>query len=258
MRTLLGIALVALGTASATAGAQQADFQWSKAEPAGTVVSVHDINGDVRFVPAGGTTVEVTGHRHGNTDDMYVAVKEYAQHVVVCVLWKDSDESCDEDGAHMHSHRSNWGDRGTVDVTVKLPASMLADAHSVSGDVAIDGAQGDVRASSVSGDLKLHDLRASSVRATSVSGDVDVTIAALTGAGDLSFRSVSGDVTVAVPAALDADFAMSTVSGDLDTDFPLTLHGQVGRRSINARIGRGGRALSVSTVSGDVRLRTLK
>lgn len=256
MRTLLGLALVSLTTAAA--GAQRADFQWSKAEPAGTVVSVHDINGDVNFVPAGGNTVEVTGHRHGSTGDMYVAVKEYAQHVVVCVLWKDTDESCDEDGAHMRANRSHWGDRGSVDVTVKLPPSMRADAHSVSGDVAIDGAQGDVRASSVSGNVHLRNLHASSVRATAVSGDVDVSIAAFTGTGDLSFRSVSGDVTVAVPPALDADFSMSTVSGDLDTDLSLTLNGRVGRRSIHARIGRGGRALSVSTVSGDVRLRTIK
>jgi DUF4097 and DUF4098 domain-containing protein YvlB len=135
---------------------------------------------------------------------------------------------------------------------------MVIDAGTVSGDIRIEGAHGDVRASAVSGDLKLRDLRATSVRATSVSGDVDVVVSQLSGDGPLTFRSVSGDVTVAVPAGLDADFSMSTVSGNLDTDFPLTLNGRMGRRSIHAAIGKGGREFSVSTVSGSVRLRSVK
>ena len=262
MRTLLGLSALplplALALAAATAGAQRSDFQWAKAEAAGTIVAVHNISGDVTVLPGTGSTVEVTAVRHGSDSDVYTVVKEYSGRVVVCVLWHDSDESCDEDGAHMHSHNRQWGDRSSMDVTVKLPASMVADAGSVSGDIRIDGAHGDVRASTVSGDVRLRDLQATSVRATSVSGDVDVSVSQLSGDGPLTFKSVSGDVTVAVPSGLDADFSMSTVSGELDTDFPMTLNGRMGRRSINARIGKGGRDFTVSTVSGDVRLRAVK
>ena len=256
MRALLGLSLLAL--AAGAAGAQRSDFQWSKSEAAGTVVAVHDINGDINYVPGTGSTVEVTAVRHGSDAGIYTVVKEYSGKVVVCVLWHDTDESCDEDGSHMHSHDRHWGDRGSMDVTVKLPASMVADAGSVSGDIRIDGAHGDVQAATVSGDVTLRDLHATSVHATTVSGDVNAAISELSGSGPLHFRSVSGDVTVSVPTGLDADFSMSTVSGDLDTDFPLTLNGRMGRRNINARIGKGGRELSVSTVSGDVRLRAVK
>jgi Toastrack DUF4097 len=256
MRTLIALLLVPL--AAAPALAQGADFQWSKSEPAGTVVSVHDLSGDVSYLPGAGSTVEVTAHRHGSDADVYAVVKEYDRHVVVCVLYRNTDESCDEDGAHMHGHDRRWGRDATMDVSVRLPASMMADAHTVSGDVHVDGASGDVRAASVSGDLTLRNLSPTSVRATTVSGDVDAGVTALSGDGDLVFRSVSGDVTVTMPAALDADFSMSTVSGDLDSDFPLTLSGRMGRRSLDAQIGKGGRRLSVSTVSGDVRLRRSK
>jgi len=258
MRMLLGLSLVVVTAASA--GAQN-DFQWSKAEAAGTRVSVHNITGDVTVRPGTGSTVEVTAKRHGDArsdNDVYTVVREYAQHVVVCVLYRDTDESCDEDGAHMHSHNRRWGNDASMDVTVTLPASMQIQAGSVSGDIRIDGAHGDVSGATVSGDVTLRNLSATSVRATSVSGDVDVGITALSGDGALTFKSVSGDVTVAVPTGLNADFSMSTVSGDLDTDFPLTLSGRMGRRSINARIGKGGRSFTVSTVSGDVRLRALK
>jgi len=256
MRALLGLSLLAL--VGGTAGAQRSDFQWSKAEAAGTVVSVHNINGDITYLPGTGSTVEVIALRHGSDSDVYTVVKEYSGKVVVCVLWHDTDESCDEDGSHMHSHDRNWGDRGSMDVTVKLPASMVAEAGSVSGDIRIDGAHGDVHAATVSGDVTLRNLQATAVHATTVSGDVDAAISQLSGDGPLHFRSVSGDVTVSVPTGLNADFSMSTVSGDLDTDFPLTLSGRMGRRSIHARIGAGGREFSVSTVSGDVRLRALK
>lgn len=260
MRTLPALSLLALaaGIAPATVRAQRDDFQWSKSEAAGTVVSVHDISGDITYLPGSGSTVEVTARRHGSDSDVYTVVKEYSQHVVVCVLYRDTDESCDEDGAHMHSHDRSRGRDATMDVTVRLPASMLADAHSVSGDIRMDGAHGDVRAGSVSGDLTMRNLSATSIRANTVSGDVDVQVSALSGDGELSFHSVSGDVTVAMPSSLDADFSMSTVSGDLDTDFPLTLSGRMGHRSITARIGKGGRRFSIATVSGDVRLRKVQ
>lgn len=255
MRTLLGLSLVAL--TAAAAGAQRPDFQWSKTESPGTVVAIYNINGDVTVLPASGNTVKVTADRHGSSDRVYTTVREFSGRVVVCVLWRDTDESCDENGAHMHSH-DRWGTHGSMDVTVELPATMPADARSVSGDVRISGAHGAVRAASVSGDLTLRGLYATSVHASSVSGDVDVGVAQLSGDGPLTFRSVSGDVTVTVPQGLNADFSMSTVSGDLNTDFPLTLSGRLGRRSIHARIGNGGRDLSISTVSGDVRLRAAK
>jgi len=52
--------------------------------------------------------------------------------------------------------------------------------------------------------------------------------------------------------------SMSSVSGQLDSEFQMTLGGRTSRRRIEARIGRGGRDLDVTTVSGDVRLRVNK
>ena len=61
-----------------------------------------------------------------------------------------------------------------------------------------------------------------------------------------------------LPRGLDADLSMSSVSGQLDSEFQMTLGGRTSRRRIEARIGRGGRDLDVTTVSGDVRLRVNK
>src|SRR6266705_795378 len=119
MRPLLALALLAFG---APALAQRSDFDWSRSVPAGTVVSVHNINGDIAIVPGSGSRVEVSAVYRGgsrNSNDVYVDVKEYAGSVVVCVLRRGTEETCDENGANMRSRNSRWDDDARMDVTVR-------------------------------------------------------------------------------------------------------------------------------------------
>ena len=236
------------------------DFRWDKSLPNGSSVSVHDVNGDISIAPSTTGRVEIVGYKRGSgryADDLKAQVVETRDGIVVCVVWVDADNECDEDGYHSHSHGDrgdDWG-RASINLELRVPPDVRVSANSVSGDIDIAGARGEVRASSVSGDLRLDHLRATSVSAHSVSGDVEVHVEQLSGRGDLSFKTVSGDVTVELPRGLDADVSLTTVSGTLDSDFQMTLNGRVSRRRIEAKVGQGGRQLDVSTVSGDVRLK---
>jgi hypothetical protein len=259
--------LVAAPTFTLGAQATQPDFRWEKAIPAGHLVRVHNLNGDVMVGPSTTGKVEVTGVRRGrarNADDVTVEVVELADGLVICAMFKNVDMQCDERGMRVHSNgrRDRWNDDDRddlqIDITVRLPKGLEVSAGSVSGDVSVAGAEGDVRASSVSGEVRLDTPKASRVRASSVSGDVEVRIRELTGIGTLSFTSVSGNVDVELPKNVDADVTMRTVSGDMESEFPLVLNGRVNRRSFEARIGKGGRELEVRTVSGNVRLREVK
>lgn len=234
------------------------DFRWAKSLPAGQWIRIHNISGDVRVTSTDGDRVEVVGHRRGasgfDEDDVRVDVHEGRDGVTICALW-GRQSSCDDDGSHIESRGERRRNRGHVDFEVRLPRRLKLSANSVSGDVEVSGAGDEVRARSVSGRVRLERVRAPSVVATSVSGDVDAEIEALTGAGDLRFTSVSGNVTLGLPRSLDADVTLKTVSGELDSDFQMTVQGQMRRRALNGRIGRGGRELVLTTVSGDVRLR---
>jgi hypothetical protein len=235
------------------------DFRWAKSLPAGQWVRVHNVSGDVTVTAVDGDRVEVVGIRRGgrfDDDDVRVDVHEGRDGVTICALW-GPDSSCDDRGAHIESHGEGRRDRGRVDFQVRLPRRLKLSANSVSGDVEVNGVGDEVRARSVSGNVRLERVRAPAVAATSVSGDVDVQIDALTGSGDLRFRSVSGNVSLQLPRSLDADVTLKTVSGELDSDFPLVIGGasRMARRTITGRIGRGGRELQLTTVSGDVRLR---
>jgi len=258
------VATLALATAALPLGAQRrADFQWANPVPAGGTVSVRNISGDVKITASTSNRVEVLGFKtgRGRTDRVRANVEQTSRGITVCVLYDDA-QSCDDN--NHSSGRRRWSDDNdgdaSIDFEVAVPTNLLVDAGSVSGDVSIDGAHGDVNASSVSGDVTLAHLHANSVRATSVSGDVDVRVDELLGRGDFKFTSVSGDVTLEVPRDFGADLSMTTVSGEIDSDFPITVGGntRMNRRNVDARIGAGGRRLDVSTVSGDLRLKSIR
>ena len=249
---------------AASLQAQRSDFRWNKAIAAGSTVAIHNITGDVRVTPSTSGQVEVNGIKRGNSryfDRVRAEVHESSRGIDICVIYTDTESSCDENGLHMHG---NDGDRdccrASMDLEVAIPANLGAlSAASVSGDVFVNGARGDINANSVSGDVRLEHIRATSISAHTVSGDVVVQADELTGRGDLSFKSVSGNVTLEVPRTFEADLSMSTVSGDVDSDFPLTLgNGRMNRHRVEARIGNGGRRLDVGTVSGDLKLRIIR
>jgi hypothetical protein len=236
------------------------DFHWEKRLAAGQRVRATNINGDITVTPSSSGRVEIVGVRRGSgryADDITAEVQETSDGIVVCVVRRDSDDECDGRGYHHHGDNDDWN-HASMNLDIKLPSSIGIDASSVSGNVSIAGAEGDVQAGSVSGDIRLERLRARSVQARSVSGEISVSIESLAGDGALSFKTVSGDVNLELPRSLDADLSMSTVSGKLDSEFQMTLGGRMNRRRIEARIGRGGRDMDVATVSGDVRLRVMK
>ena len=85
-----------------------------------------------------------------------------------------------------------------------------------------------------------------------VSGNVEVE--GLT--SSINLTTVSGNATIALPAWTNADFSANTVSGRIESDFPLEASRRsFGPRSAHATLGRGGPAVHAVTVSGDIRLR---
>jgi DUF4097 and DUF4098 domain-containing protein YvlB len=258
--------LAAAPLAAQASTSRAADFRWEKAIAAGSTVSLHNLNGNVTVSPSTSGKVEVVGVKRGRyADDVTLEVVETSRGVMVCAMFKSKDVTCDEDGYQVHDDRrygrrrnDDWDD-SQIDIVVKVPRDLRVNANSVSGDVEITGAEGSVRAGSVSGNVRLDKLRATTaLRASSVSGDVWVVVESLAGEGELRFTSVSGNVTAELPKSIDADVRMRSVSGSLDSDFPLTLNGRMSRSSLEARIGKGGRQLEVTTVSGDVRLRAAR
>ncbi|HET7228493.1 MAG TPA: hypothetical protein VFJ16_00690 [Longimicrobium sp.] len=285
MTRILNAALAAtiVTAAAQTANAQQ-DFRWNGRLAAGQTLEIRNIKGEIRAEPSTDGQVSVTAHpRGGRSERVRVEMVRRENRVVICTLytggddgggrwWRhdnDDDDDSREPRDACNQHRGMNVRDGDADVefTVRVPAGVRLAARSVSGDVDVRGLRGPVDAASVSGDV--HVSSSAEVRANSVSGDVFASLGRIPGDG-LEFRSVSGNVTLELPAGTDADFQARTLSGEIESDFPLTIEGRRGRgddddrggwprvrvgHNMRAHLGRGGPELSVTTVSGDITLR---
>src|SRR5688572_23113642 len=259
------VALCALATETSAQNQRTDDsFAWSGRIAAGNTVRIRNLAGAINVERSGSGQVEVTGqktYRRGDPADVRFEVVPEGGDITICAIWFEG--RCTEDGVKSGPRRDDDHDRNndvSVTFTVKLPAGVRLEASGVSSNVTVRGATAGVSANSVSGDVSLSDvtgdIRVNSVSGdVTVSGDVEIGVDQLTGSGDLDFSTVSGDVVITLPGNLDADIRMSTLSGELTSDFPLTTQGENRRREIEARIGAGGRLLKFNSVSGNVTLR---
>jgi DUF4097 and DUF4098 domain-containing protein YvlB len=119
----------------------------------------------------------------------------------------------------------------------------------VSGNVVARGLKArSVDLQSVSGDLRMTDVESDRTFVRSISGNVDFS-GRLAPSGRYEFQSHSGDVRVSPFGAPGFSIEASTFSGDLRSDYPLTLQGNPPNNGFNNR-GRNGRALRATFGNG--------
>jgi hypothetical protein len=264
IQSRLVLAVVCLSLLSTLVLAQ--DFQRSYRVGAGSRVSVRNVSGDVIVKGYEGDTVTVVGDKEGRDRDL--------------VQIEDNSSDSRVDVRVRYPERCNCD--ASVRFEVRVPRSLSLDYDSfssVSGNVEVSGATGSLTAKSVSGSVRVENVSgtikansvsgevhvkqaAGAVSAKSTSGAVDVEIVRLGGeasAQRMEFASVSGNVNVRMPADLGAEIEMSTLSGSLETEFPIQIqerqHGP--GHSARGRVGDGSRGLKISSVSGNVKLRRM-
>jgi DUF4097 and DUF4098 domain-containing protein YvlB len=254
-------ALVFCLVAAATAGAQ--DFQRSYTLAPGGTISVAGVSGDINISGHEGNAVTVTAYKEGRDRDE-VEVEDLSTQGGVSVRAK-YPRNCNCDASIRFEVRVPRSSNFVFEKISTASGNIKAEGvsgklhlNTASGDVTLQGVGGEIRASTASGTVKVRDA-AGSVNASSASGDVDVELTRIEGNGDMRFSTASGDVNVRMPASLDARVDMSTVSGSIDTDFPIEVkdnrHGS--GSSAHGLLGSGSRSLKLSSASGDVRLKSL-
>jgi len=166
--------------------------------------------------------------------------------------------------------RSQSGDIKIDDVAGRL------DVGTLSGDIEARGVNGDVQIKSVSGDIRLSNFKGENFEGETVSGSIELVnaggryVRSHTTSGDLVYEGSidpsgryelsahSGDIRLTIPSNTSAQLSVSTWSGSLESDFPITLRpGEHGIGSGQAKrftfdIGNGAARISAETFSGDI------
>ncbi|OEZ01918.1 MULTISPECIES: DUF4097 family beta strand repeat-containing protein [Stenotrophomonas] len=141
---------------------------------------------------------------------------------------------------------------GSIRSQVQTPRLEL---RAVSGSIQAGGGAGDVSVGTVSGNITLDAAKVQRLAAEAVSGSLKVGAAGLAPGGKVTLETVSGSISLSLPAQVSARLAVKTFSGDISSPV-----GQVERprygpgRSLDARLGGGDGDISINAHSGSVKV----
>jgi hypothetical protein len=272
--------------AAVTTATAQRDFnerdefnQTYQLEP-GARVEVSSIRGGVKIVNADGPTASVqvirTARTRADLEYHKVEVRQTGNSLVVRGV-QEPEERRERNIQVNHqviltlprrvelSINSITGslNAGEVDGPVRVNSisgsvnigNLLAklEVNSVSGSVEVGNVNADVRVSSVSGNVRLGEVNGA-LNVSSVSGGVKTTLVSLSPEG-IRINSVSGSVEIAFKSDINAEFSATGISGQVYLDVPNVIRESEEKSpNVRARIGGGGTSITVTSVSGNVRL----
>jgi DUF4097 and DUF4098 domain-containing protein YvlB len=208
-------------------GSRSKDTRFEVTVPAGVRIRANTSSGDIRVTGS-------KGEVEARTQRGDIVVEDAAGRVEINAL------SGDVEASHV---------AGDIRVTA------------LSGDVRVRQVTGEVEVKTVSGGVSLRQARSRFVRLGSTGGDITFD-GAIDATGRYELQTHSGDIDLVLPTNVSAQLTVSTYSGSVESDFPLTLNpglqGGAGSRgrAFTFTLGRGGTRIIAETFSGDVTIRS--
>src|SRR5574341_584123 len=226
------------------------DFRWAGTIAPDQAVWIRNLNGPVTVEPAAGDSLVVTAEkswRRSSPESVRIVAVPHAGSVTVCALWEGDQSTCGENGTYSVKDVRN--NDVAVRFTVRLPRGVKVDASTVNGSLVVNDASAPVTLETVNGKIAVATAQGP-VRAITKNGSIEATIQALGASGDVVLKTINGSISVALPPDLNADLDAQTMTGRVNTDFPLQVVGRISQRHVRAKIGAGGRQLTLRTEIG--------
>lgn len=172
--------------------------------------------------------------------------------------------SINEDGDEITVTRVGRGDAHYEFRVPRAMAVIVEEVNYSGDDLLLRNLSGEIEVRTTSSDVRMEDVTGPVV-ANSVSGNVDMVFQNVNQQKPSAITLVSGDVDITLPAQTGANLELASVSGEVYTDFDISLtNGDPDReglrrigmnRPIEGTINNGGVDIRVKTVSGDIYLR---
>jgi hypothetical protein len=251
-----GCFVLVLGALAGAAPADAQDFQWRGQLGSGQAIEIKGVNGDVRATASSSGDVEVTATRtarRSNPAEVRIEVVPHAGGVTICAVYPNVPGKEPNQCLPGRNGNMNTRDNDTVvhfDVRVPYGAGFIG--RTVNGEINAQSLQSDAQAQTVNGSVRI--TTSGLAVASTVNGAVDVAMGRADWPDGATFKSVNGGITLTLPVVVDADLRAETLNGSITADFPITVTGQFSPRRLRGTIGNGGRALTLSTVNGSIKL----
>jgi hypothetical protein len=233
------------------------DFHWQGNLKAGQTLEVINTNGEIGASRASGDAARVEGRRGGSDSDheLFIEVVEYADGATICAVYakEKAPGRCHRGG--VSSESGDWwhGRRAKINFDAQVPRGVRLNAMTTNGRVHCLNLDSVVQASTTNGDVEVSTSEWASARTTN--GGVRVSMGNAKWNGQLELLTTNGSVDVTLPASAEFKVDASTTNGGIQTDFPITVQGKFGPKSLSGTVGGGGRELRVATTNGGIGLK---
>ena len=260
---------------------QRDEFNQTYELPAGARVEVSSIRGPVEITTSNTATAEVQIIRSARTrsDLEYhkIEVKQTGNSLVVRGVQEPEERRRDNIQVDHHvilklprsvdvsvNSISGWVKVGDVDGQTYLNSisgsvnignvSGKLKLNSISGNVEVGNLGGEARVTSVSGNVSIDQVNGL-LNVSSVSGNVNTTVVSLTPQG-IHINSVTGSIEIGFKTEVNADFNAVGISGQVYFDLPNVTRDSESQSppNVRARIGAGGTPITITSVTGSIRL----
>ena len=243
-----------VGLACAAPAAAQSDFDWRGQMAAGQSIEIKGINGSIRAVAASGNEVEVTAMRtarRSNPAEVRFEVVPHTGGVTVCAVYPSDGQpnECKPGSGGRSSSRNN---DTVVNFTVRVPAGIGFIGRTVNGAVDGESLRGNAEGHTVNGSIRL--VTTGLANATTVNGSIHATLGRADWPDGADFKTVNGEITLKLPASINAELRADTANGSIKSEFPIAVTGQIDPRRLQGTLGSGGKRLALSTVNGSITL----
>ena len=233
------------------------DFHWQGSLKAGQTLEVVNTNGEIGANLASGDAARVAGVPGGNDGDnqMFIEVVEYADGVTVCAVYakEKAPGHCHRGGVSSDSGSGSHNHRAKINFEVQVPRGVLFHALTTNGAVHCANLESVVQAATTNGNVDVSTSEWASAKTTN--GSVRVTMGNAKWSGELELTTTNGSVNVTLPASAEFKVTAATTNGAIHSDFPITVQGTFGSKTLSGTVGGGGRELKAATTNGAIELK---
>jgi hypothetical protein len=211
--------------------------------------------------PVAGQTLTIDGRRNGGItvhgwDGLDVRVRARVQ------SWAKSEAAAQQQvkavkistAGNLLKAENSSDDNWAVNYEVFVPRKTALALNTYNGGISIEGVQAAVSFEAYNGGISLTDL-GGDVRGTTKNGGVNVTLTGKKWEGKgLDVTTTNGGISWLIPESYSAQLKTQTQHGGLNTAYPMTVTGKIGR-SLDTKLGEGGALVSVTTTNGGISLK---
>ena len=217
-------------------------------------INIENINGGVRIAVWDQDVVKVDAvkraYRRERLDEAKIEVSATADIIRIKTEYPNRSQTFNSDEGRRYNNPA------TVEYSLTIPRkARIESVEVINGSLDIEGAEGDVKASSINGHVKARALMGE-VRLSTVNGALEATFSRLDEAKPISLNSVNGSVLLVIPSDANAQLRAGTVHGGISNDFGLpVIDGEYVGHDLNGQLGTGGPRIKLGNVNGRISIR---